>query len=422
MWQDSFFYKHFSLIVWTSITEIIGYRFNFSSEEVAKFVVHVVPSVIMRIFQPTSINSAAKLLYNCCRLTGLLPFSYIINNSSFLLQISIPSLAWSILLCIFYIHVYYDLVISNLVFYERNSVNDFVQIVTNFIVMFGFSTPLITFWSNKNNMKQLMTSLIEIDLSLKLKSSHEVLFVAVELSAYFVLNSVCSVFFWLQNGVDASFLIIIPIIFTINLSELIFINFVRLLQLYFKHLNARIEGRINNDRSRRTYKLESLRELSYAQVGLCDAARKLNGIFSWLLLCVTAMDFITSLNLVYNLTSEYIGFATMEGSLVMWLSIPYLLFKHITRIYSCNKLYAEVQYLYCLISLWNLYSGKFFFFFTRSFPKLWVDYYKDISSHLYSPTSCFLLFLPIFPFSFQCLIWTSGSGYSYWLFSLHFYV
>ena len=52
-------------------------------------------------------------------------------------------------------------------------------------------------------------------------------------------------------------------------------------------------------------------------------------------------------------------------------------------------------------------------FILKSFPKLWVDYYREISSHLYSPTSCFLLFLPN-------LFYPSGSNPSSWSFSLLF--
>ena len=36
----------------------------------------------------------------------------------------------------------------------------------------------------------------------------------------------------------------------------------------------------------------------------------------------------------------------------------------------------------------------------KSIPKIWVDYYREISSNLQSPTSCLLVFLSNFPLSF----------------------
>ena len=38
----------------------------------------------------------------------------------------------------------------------------------------------------------------------------------------------------------------------------------------------------------------------------------------------------------------------------------------------------------------------FIIIFLKSFSKFWIDYYREISSRLYSPTSCFLVFLPNF--------------------------
>ena len=49
----------------------------------------------------------------------------------------------------------------------------------------------------------------------------------------------------------------------------------------------------------------------------------------------------------------------------------------------------------------------FISFILKSFPKLWVKYYRQISSHLYSPTSYFLVFLPNFLLSFlSFVIWS----------------
>ena len=56
------------------------------------------------------------------------------------------------------------------------------------------------------------------------------------------------------------------------------------------------------------------------------------------------------------------------------------------------------------------------------FPKIWVDYYREISRRPYSSTSCFLLFLPNIPSHFDIfsnLVYPSVSGSSSWSFSLH---
>ena len=56
----------------------------------------------------------------------------------------------------------------------------------------------------------------------------------------------------------------------------------------------------------------------------------------------------------------------------------------------------------------------------KSFPKIWVDYYREISSCLYSSPSFFLVFFPQFsPLIFYILfnlIYLSGSGSSSWSF------
>ena len=61
----------------------------------------------------------------------------------------------------------------------------------------------------------------------------------------------------------------------------------------------------------------------------------------------------------------------------------------------------------------------------KSFPKVRVNYYREISNRLYSPTSCFLLFLPYLFSHFYILsnlVYPSDSGSSSWSLSFHFYV
>ena len=71
------------------------------------------------------------------------------------------------------------------------------------------------------------------------------------------------------------------------------------------------------------------------------------------------------------------------------------------------------------------FSPTCVFLFIKWFLKIWVGYYRENSSHLYPPTSCFLVFFPISPLTFLCsfyVFYLSGSGSSSWLFSLHFCV
>ena len=63
----------------------------------------------------------------------------------------------------------------------------------------------------------------------------------------------------------------------------------------------------------------------------------------------------------------------------------------------------------------------------KSFPKKWLKYYREISSLLYSTTSCFLVSLPNFPLSFpqhilSNVVYPSGLRSSFWSFSLRFCV
>ena len=62
----------------------------------------------------------------------------------------------------------------------------------------------------------------------------------------------------------------------------------------------------------------------------------------------------------------------------------------------------------------------------KLFPKIWINYYKEISNCLYTPTSCFFLyFFPIAHSNFYIisnLVYPSDFGSSSWSLSLHFCV
>ena len=57
----------------------------------------------------------------------------------------------------------------------------------------------------------------------------------------------------------------------------------------------------------------------------------------------------------------------------------------------------------------------------KSFPEIWVDYYREISSCLCSCSSCFIVFLPNFPSHFYILsnlVYLPDFGSSSWPYSV----
>ena len=66
---------------------------------------------------------------------------------------------------------------------------------------------------------------------------------------------------------------------------------------------------------------------------------------------------------------------------------------------------------------------NFITFILKSLQKIWVDYHREIPSRHYSPISCFLYFVRVFPsylYILSHLVYPSGSESSSRSFSLHF--
>ena len=83
-------------------------------------------------------------------------------------------------------------------------------------------------------------------------------------------------------------------------------------------------------------------DLSHLHNSLCEAVRIVNEVYSWLMLCSAAMEFVIAVNAIYFLIVEHIGLSSEHFSVAMWITIPYIFYRPILQIYSCDRLQVEV--------------------------------------------------------------------------------
>ena len=102
-------------------------------------------------------------------------------------------------------------------------------------------------------------------------------------------------------------------------------------------------------------------------------------------------------NLVYPFSTIYVYHIILKLSPKIWVNyhreISSCLYSHV--IFSCIS-FSPLISISCLI--WFIHFPPFMWIIIilKLSRKIWVDYHREISSRLYSPNSCFLVFLPNF--------------------------
>ena len=303
-----------------------------------------------RIFQSSDTDSAFKLLYYCSKLTGLLPYSYTLEGTNFSFKFSITSLAWSTLVFVLYYSTYYNFLISELNSYDRNSVYELIGIPAKLCSVFSHMVALLTLWTNRRKLSFLITTLINIDSTLKLNHSHKLCVVVAEITTSFLLVVSSVTYFMFKKEASVSFFIMIPIVVSENIAEFQMMNIVCLLTQYFACVNLEME-------SASGFVRDALKRMKHL-AELHEAARLTNEVYSCLMLGTVAVNFISGLYATYFLLSKYIGLTMVETSEAMWISVVFIASRVILQLCIFGKSASEVSlcciyhlftYIYCLL-------------------------------------------------------------------------
>jgi hypothetical protein len=297
-----------------------------------------------KIFNTPETDSAVKLMYYCSKVLGLIPFIHIANTSSFESNISLPSLTWTIFLTLLYGIMHIDNLMYEINTYDRNSVYETVGIPVKFYSACCYPISVFVLWCKRRSLIKVICKLIELDNALRPKNSKKLIFVIIQLCIACTLIASSTVQYWLKaSGYTNTFLIIVPVVFSVQVVEFQFSNLIRLLTQYFLAINSVLEVACLSVKHRdfviSTGSLRATRLLVSLHDSACDVTVLVNSIYSPILLLSVGGSFVCAVYVVYFIVARVLGFNTPEVNLAMHISLLVFslkLFNVIQPSYTCS--------------------------------------------------------------------------------------
>jgi len=300
-----------------------------------------------KIFSTLDTDAAVKLMYYCSKVLGLIPFVHISNTSNFESKISVPCLTWTVFLMLFYSTGYIVDFVYEISSYDRNSVYEIAAISAVFFCACCYVIDVLVLSVNRRNLVKVMDKLIHLDHTLKPKNGKELIFVIFQLCIAFTLGASSTVHYWLNvNECANTFLIIVPIAFSVLVVEFHFSNFVRLLVQHFSYINSVLETGCSPTKSRNvisTGSVRSTRLLMSLHGAVCDVSALVNCIYSPIILMGAGQNFLVAVYGLYYTVARLLGFNTPEVNVAMHISLLLCILKLLNVIPSCYWCRCEVS-------------------------------------------------------------------------------
>ena len=301
-----------------------------------------------KIFSTREADVAVKLMYYCSKVLGLVPFVHISNTSTFESKLSLPCLTWTVFLLLLYITGYIADFMYEISSYDRNSVYEIVGISLRFCAAFSYPIIVLVLLVNRRNLVKIMDNLIRIDSTLSPKNSKMLIFVIFQLSVAFTLIVSSEVHYWLNAKACAnSFLIMIPITFSILVVDFHFSNFVRLLTQHFSGINSVLEAAcspanprdfvISTGHQKSTWVLMSLHD------SVCDVIALANSIYSPIILIGAGQSFLMAVVVLYYSVARFFDFNTPEVHVAMHICLLICILRLLNVISPCYRCSYEVR-------------------------------------------------------------------------------
>jgi len=300
-----------------------------------------------KIFSTLETDSAVKLMYYCSKVLGLVPFFHISKTSNFESKISLPCLTWTVFLMLFYSTGFITYVMYEISSYDRNSVYEIAAISVQFCGAFSYPIVSLVLSVNRRNLVKVTDKLIQLDRTLRPRNSKKLIFVIFQLCVAFTLVASSVVHYSLNANVHAyAFLVMIPIAFSIQVVELHFSSFVRLLTQHFSDINSVLEAACSLAKSRdmiSTGSLRSTRVLMSLHDSVCDVSAMVNWIYSPIMLMTAGQSFLVALYILYYSVAKFLDFNAPEVNVAMHISLLLCILKVLNVIMPCYRCSCEVR-------------------------------------------------------------------------------
>jgi hypothetical protein len=301
-----------------------------------------------KTFNTPETDSAVKLMYYCSKVLGLIPFMHIANTSNFEFKISLPSLTWTVFLVLFSSIMYLANFMYEIRSYDRNSVYDMVGISTKVYSVSCYLVAVLVLWCNRSSLITVTDELIRLDATLRPKNRKKLIFVIIQLCVFFTLIASSTTHYWLKANVHTyTFFIMIPAVCSIQVVEIQFSNFVRLLTQHFLDINSVLVAAFFSAKHRdvliSTSSLRSTRLLVSLHDSVCDVCELVNSIYSPIILLGAGGSFITAVYVIYFNAAKFLDFNTPEVNLAMQISLLFCTLKLLNIVHPCYMCSCEVR-------------------------------------------------------------------------------
>jgi len=300
-----------------------------------------------KIFTTLETDAAVKLMYYCSKVLGLIPFVQISKTSTFESKISLPCLTWTVFLMLIYSTGYIADFMYEINSYDLNSVYAVVRISVTFCSACSYAMVVLVLSVNRRNLVKVMDKLILLDRTLRPSNSKKLIFVIFQLCVAFTLVASSIAHYWLNSKACANtFLIMIPIAFSVLVVEFHFSNFVRLLTQHFSDINSVFEAACSPAKSRdviSTGSLRSTRVLMSLHDSVCDVSELVNSIYSPIMLIGAGQSFLNALCVLYYTVARFLGFNTPEVNVTMHISLLLCILKLLNAVPPCYCCSYEVR-------------------------------------------------------------------------------
>ncbi|PSN58335.1 hypothetical protein C0J52_11563 [Blattella germanica] len=258
----------------------------------------------MKVFHDKETDCAFKIILYISKIVGLIPFTWESSDTNFEFRTSFIGLIWASFLFATFLYNLISIMVHDFAAYNDTTLQVVgVLVKLPFFICYPVST--LSIWLHRDKINAFLKNLLICDQTLNVKTPHILIYIIIQIISSLILLILSTVLFVYNDG-NVRIIIYIPIMISISIVQLHFVNCVHLIRQYFQFLNLSLEN------------VSCFRGKIYSQViefamsvhnTLCEIIELGNAIYSYALLQNTLLLFFNAtFNLYFMLFHRKVNF------------------------------------------------------------------------------------------------------------------